>query len=65
MYYRKLKMNSIEKQISSHQRKERQWTATAQRSAGVNNKWHFRAIRQANWHALQVTNLRAKLNNWS
>ena len=58
-------MNQIEKRISHHKRQASKWTATAQRTEGINAKWHLRALRQANWHALQVTNLIAEQNGWS
>ena len=55
----------IKDKISHHQAQATKWTATAQRTAGVNAKMHFRALRQANWHALQVTELTAQLNGWA
>ena len=64
LYYRKLKMNKIKRKLAHHQRQARKWTDTAQRLDGVDTKWLTKAIRQANWHALQVTNLQAQLNGW-
>jgi len=55
----------IEQKIIQHKRQASAWTATAQRTAGINAKLHFRALRQANWHALQVTELTAQLNGWA
>ena len=57
-------MNQKEKKLAHHQLQASRWTATAQRTAGINTTWHFRALRQANWHALQAIDLQAELNGW-
>jgi hypothetical protein len=57
-------MDKIERKISHHKRQARKWTDTAQRLEGTETKWLTRALRQANWHSLQVTNLIAEQNGW-